>query len=44
MIIDVTVNPKHSRPGLSLAWQKVAFVSDPLMAWDGMESFLFSSP
>ena len=38
------MNPKHSRPWLSLAWQKVAFVSDPLMAWDGMESFLFSSP
>ena len=30
MIIDVSGNPKHSRPWLSLAWQKVAFVSDPL--------------
>ena len=44
MIIDVTMNPKHGRPWLSLDWQKVAFVSDPLMAWDGMESFLLFSP
>ena len=44
MIIDVTMNPKHGRPWLSLDWQKVAFVSDPLMAWDGMESFLLYPP